>query len=60
MRTVHNVKVGWLRGVSSGRYTDFWVTSNVFLARLHRSPLVTVAGHQGRLPGRRVLPLPLL
>ena len=32
------------------RYTDFWVTSNVFLARLYRSPLVTVAAIKGACP----------
>ncbi len=34
----------------SGRYTDFWVTSNVFLARLYRSPLVTLAAIKGACP----------
>ena len=39
-----------LRGLWFGRYTDFWVTSNVFLARLYRSPLVTVAAIKGACP----------
>ena len=33
-----------------GRYREFWVTSNVFLARLHRTPLVTVAAIKGACP----------
>ena len=32
------------------RYRDFWVTSNVFLARLYCSPLVTVAAIKGACP----------
>lgn len=32
------------------RYREFWVTSNVFLARLYRSPLVTMAAIKGACP----------
>lgn len=32
------------------RYREFWVTSNVFLARLYRSPLVTLAAIKGACP----------
>ncbi len=40
----------WLKVTLCCRYTDFWVTSNVFLARLYRSPLVTVAAIKGACP----------
>ena len=32
------------------RYKNFWVTQNTFLARLYRSPLVTVAAIRGASP----------
>ena len=32
------------------RYKEFWVTQNVFLARLYRSPLITVAAIRGACP----------
>jgi len=32
------------------RYRDFWVESNQFLARLYRSPLVTIAAIRGACP----------
>lgn len=32
------------------RYREFWVESNKFLARLYRSPLVTVAAIRGACP----------
>lgn len=36
--------------VAPCRYRDFWVTSNVFLARLYCSPLVTIAAIKGACP----------
>ncbi len=40
----------WLWADIMGRYREFWVTSNVFLARLYRTPLVTVAAIKGACP----------
>ena len=38
------------RHAAACRYRDFWVTSNVFLARLYRTPLVTIAAIKGACP----------
>ncbi|KAK9816888.1 hypothetical protein WJX72_006737 [[Myrmecia] bisecta] len=35
---------------SADRYRDFWVLQNQFLARLYRSPLVTIAAIRGACP----------
>lgn len=35
---------------SLARYTEFWVTSNCFLARLYRTPLLTIAAIRGACP----------
>ena len=35
---------------SPERYKDFWITHNSFLARLYRSPLVTIAAIRGACP----------
>jgi len=35
---------------SAERYKDFWVTHNTYLARLYRSPLVTIAAVRGACP----------
>lgn len=35
---------------SKARYSEFWITSNRFLARLHRSRLATVAAVRGACP----------
>lgn len=35
---------------SQERYTEFWLTSNRFLARLYASPLVTIAAIRGACP----------
>ena len=35
---------------SRARHADFWVTQTTFLARLRRSPLITVAAIRGACP----------
>ena len=36
--------------VVGGRYREFWVVSNQFLARLYRTPLLTLAAIRGACP----------
>ncbi|BDA42694.1 Enoyl-CoA delta isomerase 1, mitochondrial [Coccomyxa sp. Obi] len=46
----NDIKELYAPQTSMERYREFWVTSNVFLARLYRSPLVTIAAIKGACP----------
>lgn len=56
----NDLKELFVPGSSPEKYRDFWLTQTQFLARLYRSPLVTLAAIRGASPAGKISALILL